>query len=670
MQRPGIHTSNRTMAGSRYTGWLFLLVCLLTVVIYYPGLSGDYMFDDMANILNNKRLDIDALDPESIYAASMSSGSGALRRPVSMVSFALNRHFFGNEPRSWKVINLGIHLLTGLILFLFARQLLRSYRDYRQPSLPDSLVTWLPLVVTALWLVHPLNLTSVLYIVQRMTSLSALFTLCGLLFYVLGRNRTLAGRRGMPLILAGFATFGGLAIFSKENGALLPLFMLIVEMTIFRFRNVRGGLDKPVAGFFVVFVLIPGCAALLMLATSQLNFLAAYHLRDFTLLERVMTEARVLAFYLKMIVLPSISELGLYHDDIAISRGLLEPPTTLLSILALTGLLLTGLLLVKKQPLISLGILWFFCAHLLESTIFPLEIAHEHRNYLADFGILLAVSSAIAAAPYEKLRVVIPVTAAVMFISLFSYNTWLRAGQWSDNYQHAVYEALHHPQSFRSVYVAGRINARLALAGSETSIPDAYKFLQQANSLSDTDIMPLATMIKLSYLLDRPVEQDWFDQMAHKLSTSSVTPNTVNSLFELAGCMKSKCPIPHETMEQMFTLVMENDSLQHTTELQAEAATVYGYFSINIRGNFPRGLELFTHAVNLNPKQTQRWINLINLLIHMGKLEDAEMQLVRFRETETYNGNEDDYRHLQQAIDAKREELRSRAAGLDNRGNS
>jgi hypothetical protein len=657
------------MTGRRFTGWLLLLVCGLTAVSYYPGLSGDYMFDDMANILNNQRLGMESLDPESIYAASMSSGSGVLRRPVSMFSFALNRHFFGDAPRSWKVINLGIHLLTGLALFLFSRLLLRSYRNQREPATSDLLVTWLPLVVTGLWLVHPLNLTSVLYIVQRMTSLSALFAVCGLLFYVLGRSRSLAGRRGMPLILAGFVTFGGLAIFSKENGALLPLFMLVVEMTIFRFRNARGELDKLLTGFFTLTVVIPGVVVLAWLATTEANFLSGYHMRDFTLLERVLTESRVLVFYLKMIILPSISDLGLYHDDITISRGLLEPPTTLLSILALTGLLLTGLLLVKKQPLISLGILWFFCAHLLESTIFPLEIVHEHRNYLATFGILLAISGAIAALPYERLGVVIPVTASVMFISLFSYNTWLRAGQWSDNYQHATYEALHHPQAFRAVYVAGRINARLALAGSEASVPEAYKYLQQANSLSDTDIMPLATMIKLSYLLDRPVKQAWFDEMSEKLSTAPVTPNTINSLYELASCMNGRCSIPHETMEKMFALLMQSDSLEQARGLQAEAATVYGYFTINVRGNFLRGLELFSSAVTLDPKETQRWINLIKLLIHMNKIEEAEHRLAVFRQTRTHSGNNEDYQRLQQAIDAKRTEINSQTA-FNTRDNS
>ena len=171
--------------------WLFLLVCALTAAIYLPGLAGDYVFDDMPNLLNNKRLQIDSLDMESLQGAALSSGSGMLRRPVSMMSFALNRYFFGVAPYSYKAVNLVIHLLTGLGLYLFSRLLVNAYRLCHKPDLPEAATTWLPVIVSGLWLVHPLNLTSVLYIVQRMTSLASLFMVCGLCLYVAGRHRML-----------------------------------------------------------------------------------------------------------------------------------------------------------------------------------------------------------------------------------------------------------------------------------------------------------------------------------------------------------------------------------------------------------------------------------------------------------------------------------------------
>ena len=349
------------MATSRHLVYLrtalLMSAVVLTIAVYLPGLGGDYMFDDMPNLLENHWLEFETPDFDSLYSAALSSGSGPLRRPVSMLSFALNRHFFGLNPYSFKVINLVIHLLTGLALFVLGRMLVRVYRQHHRPELAESVTTWLPLAVTALWLVHPLNLSSVLYIVQRMTSLATLFTVCGLCLYVAGRSRMLEGKRGIPLILTGLLAGGGLAIFSKETGALLPVFMFVIELALFRFRNAGGHRDNFITGFFIIVLLIPACLFLWYVTTNPEWITRGYDMRLFTLTERVLTEARVLVFYLKMIVMPTTVELGMYHDDIALSHGLLSPPATLLSILALAGLFTGAIALLGRQPLISLGIL-------------------------------------------------------------------------------------------------------------------------------------------------------------------------------------------------------------------------------------------------------------------------------------------------------------------------
>jgi hypothetical protein len=206
----------------------FLLACLLAIAVYFPGLSGDYVFDDMQNLLNNTRLPMKELNLENLEAASFSSHAGRLKRPVSMFTFALNRYFFGVNPLPWKIINLAVHLLTGVALFWLASLIMKHYRRHCETSLPRAAECWLPLAVCAIWLVHPLNLTSVLYIVQRMTSLMALFTVLGLCFYIVGRSRLLERRSGWPWIFTGLFGFGALALLSKENGVLLPGYMFIL----------------------------------------------------------------------------------------------------------------------------------------------------------------------------------------------------------------------------------------------------------------------------------------------------------------------------------------------------------------------------------------------------------------------------------------------------------
>ncbi|MGB5541660.1 MAG: tetratricopeptide repeat protein [Gammaproteobacteria bacterium] len=626
--------------------WMAALFCLLTIAVYWPGLAGDYMFDDRPNLLENRRLDMASLDMDSLTGAAWSSTSGALRRPVSMASFALNRYFFGIDPWSYKVVNLGIHLLTGLGLWLLGGLIVRAYVRHRNPDFSATAVRWLPVVVAGLWLVHPLNLTTVLYIVQRMTGLSALFSVAGLCLYLIGRLRMREGRPGLFYILAGLFVFGVLAVLSKESGILLPVFMLVLEISLFRFRDHNEQIDRRIAGFFLLFLALPALLTLLVMLFEP-GKLFSYSSRIFTPLERLMTEARVLMFYLKMIVMPSINELGLYHDDIALSRGLLDPPATLLSVLAIAGLLVTAVALPARQALVSLGILWFFAGHLLESTIIPLELAHEHRNYLADFGILLAAGAFVSQLKMHHRGRLIRIGSAALFLLMFSYTTWIRAGQWADNVQHAIYEAIHHPESMRAVFAAGRIHARLALNGVTESEAEAFDYLERARQLDRTGIMPDATLIILRYHLGRPVDPASFTEIRRKLIEYPLSTSDMSSLKMLTECYGNGCDIPTEVMDELLTLGLDNTK---TPQL----LTIYGFFRINKLGDFDSGLELFREVVERYPGESQHWVNLINLLIVMERYEDAERQLELLRTSNSYGGNAALYDMLENEINTAR----------------
>jgi hypothetical protein len=639
-----------------------VLACLLAVAVYFPGLSGDYVFDDMQNLLTNPRLPMKELNLETLQAASFSSSSGRLKRPVSMFTFALNRYFFGVSPWSYKIINLLIHLMTGVALYWLGTLIMKSYRRLSDPSLSPATETWLPLAICTIWLVHPLNLTGVLYIVQRMTSLTALFTVLGLCCYMVGRSRLLDRQSGWPWIFAGLFGFGGLALLSKENGVLLPCYMFVLELALFRFRGPDDRApDRAVAAYFGVFLLLPALLFLLLLVVQPLSLLGGYSGRDFTLVERVMTQARVLMFYLKQIVAPSISELGLYHDDIAISRGLLDPPATLYASLAISLLLVTGLGLLKRLPLVGLGILWFFCGHLLESTILPLEIAHEHRNYLADFGIILALGGLVAKLPGKRLAPHIRYAAPAIFIALLSYTTWVRAGQWSDNVTHAVYEAMHHPQSPRAVHGAGRIHARLAIYGREGSTEKAYYYLERASEINESGILPDIVMVKLAFLLDIPVKQEWYDRILTKLRLHSINSADLNGLHELSSCQQGICKTPREIMEAIYATVLNHESLRNAGGREAHAYTSYGFYLINVHGEFRNGLDYLYKAVEAQPDAAQNRINLIKALVAMRQYGEAEQQLELFRAAAIPGTSARDFNRLSGMIDDARRQQAEQA---------
>ncbi|MEZ5583815.1 MAG: hypothetical protein R3F37_14660 [Candidatus Competibacteraceae bacterium] len=108
---------------------------LAAVMIYTPGLSGPFFFDDIPHIQNNPHLRPDELNATTLKLAAFSTTHAeSFQRPVSMASFAFNYYFFGEDPTSFKAINLGIHLINGILIFLLAQRLFRLAAQRANPN--------------------------------------------------------------------------------------------------------------------------------------------------------------------------------------------------------------------------------------------------------------------------------------------------------------------------------------------------------------------------------------------------------------------------------------------------------------------------------------------------------------------------------------------------------
>ena len=198
---------------------LFLFIVLL-IAIYQSSLAGSFIFDDFPNIFYNENLQQASFDSlQSLYRAIWSSTAGPLKRPVSMFSFALDHALHGMNPFYFRLTNLLIHALAGIGVFFFARNLLQA--PLLKPGISRRAAFWLALIMATAWLVHPLQLTSVAYIVQRMTSLAGLFMFWGLAAYTHGRLHQLQGQAGLSWVFSAYLLFLPLAALSKENGVLL-----------------------------------------------------------------------------------------------------------------------------------------------------------------------------------------------------------------------------------------------------------------------------------------------------------------------------------------------------------------------------------------------------------------------------------------------------------------
>lgn len=358
--------------------WLLLAT---GYALYLPGQHGMFNFDDSVNLKGLANVQ----DGWSALVFLVTGEASALSRPMALASFLLNWGDWPSAPKGFLYINILIHLLNGALLAWFILRLVRL----AQPQ-PAQRAEWISVSATALWLLSPLLASTSLIIIQRMASLCATFVLTGLLIYLIGLSWETAGRvkRGRWLQVSGIGLGTLLAVLTKENGVLLPLYALILEGTV-----LAGAAELDVARRWRIRLLaIIPALILVYVALIWPTMMAVYAGRDFTLGQRLMTEAVILWDYLRLALLPRPVAFSPFNDDYPVVRGLFEQPWAMI---ALVGWLATAVLAFRQRrrwPLFALASLWYLGGHGLESTVLPLELYFEHRNYLPLIGPVLALS--------------------------------------------------------------------------------------------------------------------------------------------------------------------------------------------------------------------------------------------------------------------------------------
>ena len=357
---------------------LLLLLGVVVVLIYSNTFKSPFHFDDVRVIQDNPRVRLTALSVKNL----MEIGSRGLssNRPVSLISFALNHYFHGYHVMGYHLVNTLIHILTGVFLFF----LLKTILSFPLLGFKDERCVWIPFFTALIWLVHPIQTQSVTYIVQRMNSLSAMFYVLSLLLYIKARLAT--GTSKMWPFFWGCILAGLLSVGSKEIAATLPLFMFLFEWYFFQDLNLTWLKKRslPIAGLLIFIVIL----ILMFLGSHPLDkILSGYETYNFTLSQRLLTEFRVVMYYISLLILPYPSRLNL-DRDYPISYSMLDPITTLLSIVVIAGLIGLAALLAKKKPLVSFCILWFFGNLVIESSFIALDIIFEHRAYLPSMFVI------------------------------------------------------------------------------------------------------------------------------------------------------------------------------------------------------------------------------------------------------------------------------------------
>ena len=380
------------------------LIVLAGAVVYANTMQVPFVMDDRS---------IAGIGQQNLGDILLRGGA----RRVTDLTFALNYRFHAMNVVGYHIINLLVHLSASLALYVTleaALSALKTSFPAGQRTAGDSFfgVLVLPFAVALLFCVHPIQTQAVTYVIQRYTSLASFFYMLSVLFYIKGRLAL--ERHERRAVYLGFASLaaGVLAIGSKQIAVTLPLMLIFLELLLFRGRLINRR-----------FIIACGGALVLLMAMALFRWHGSsfhevlFDLRHLTAddlnISRssyALTQARVVATYLRLLCLP-IGQ-SLVHDY-PVSSSIASPPVIAaiglhlcLTLLALYTFVASRRSLLQgnwekgaSQRLVTLGIVWFYVALLVESSIVPIrDVINEHRVYLSSAGFLLALLAGTALA--------------------------------------------------------------------------------------------------------------------------------------------------------------------------------------------------------------------------------------------------------------------------------
>tara|TARA_R110002020_G_scaffold112746_45_gene259505 strand:- start:8171 stop:10057 length:1887 start_codon:yes stop_codon:yes gene_type:complete len=523
------------------------LLLLAALLVYWPGLGGGFLFDDYPNLLASESWKLSSLEPARLLVAWQSDISGAIGRPLALLSFATNHVFTGLDPRSLKLTNLVMHLANGALVYLVCRLLL----SMTQGPLRDDRKVIAAALVAGAWLLHPLQASTVLYVVQRMEIGAATGTLACVALYLLARRRQLAGRTHQPLFaLSAGALLLGLGF--KESALVAPLLLLAIEVAILGFKG-RSGKAQGLLWAHAAW-LTPALLAYLFWVVPGATSAEAYAHRDYNAGQRLLSQSGILLMYLKQILVPLPDSMLFYYDHIRAPEGIFSAWYVLAAPIGILALIAAAVAARKRWPLASLGMLWFFACHALTSNVIPLELAFEHRNYLALLGPLLVICDA---GMRLTQRLHGDAALSIGFVPLLALAglCLIQSSTWGDPFRLAAALAGRNPDSPRANYALG-VALHQASRGDRDS-PQwslAVRQFEAAAQLPGASALPDQALVIMAAGEDAEISRRRWERLEGKLLQSPLGPENVSALHSVVSCqLESRCDLPDAAV---FDLLM------------------------------------------------------------------------------------------------------------------
>ncbi len=567
-----------------------ILCALLASLCFVPGLEGGFIFDDKGSIQDNNSLRLDGQSStEDILYAIYSFKPGGGSRPLSMLSFAMDYWRAGNlDAPAFKTTNLLIHAFSMLALILLFRRLLAA------TQLPPRRAAAWALLLAMAWAVHPLQVSSVLYVVQRMQMLSTLFLILALWAYLAMRQAQIAGQRSR---LYGVLTmlFWALGFASKEDALMLPLYTLMLELTVLRFCAAQPMLAAALRKGYL-WLTLAGTATYLLIVIPHFWHWQAYFGREFSSWERLLTQGRVLAMYLGQMLLPMPSRMPFFYDDLAISRSLWQPATTLPAWLLIFGLLGWAWRWRTQRSLFSFGILLFFSGHFMTSNVLNLELAFEHRNIFPLIGMTLAIGDLCMAAWQRwPIRPSLALTLTGVVISSLGATTLIRAHVWGEPLRFALETLKWAPHSERAWMMLNVVY--VDRSGFKRNSPDlgmAIAICEKGAEMTDSAVL-LSNAIIYKAIRGDDAKGDW-DKLLPRLQQVVLSAQNQGIIWTLIHNVQRNKPIDKDKVLQAIEIVSARMTFTSNEYLQLAA------FIHNDTDQPDKALPFLRRAVELSPQ--------------------------------------------------------------------
>jgi Tfp pilus assembly protein PilF len=390
-----------------------IILVIIGLITYHNIFDNSFHFDDSVF------LQLDQVINKDYWGLTRFN----LFRVVPFSTFVHDYHSYGNETAGYFYFNLSVHILNAVMCFSLLLLI------FKTPRIKDmEIAKYAPIIAflgSLVYLTHPIQTQAVAYIYQRLASMAAFFYLSSCVLYLSFRLSALRINRIVYFSLMVITFILGL--FTKENTFTLPITLFIFELILFK-KHLK---IRPK----IIIIIVSVVAALVILAQLGLGFDKIFApqkspYNDIITSENyLLTQFRVLSTYWRLLFLPYGQHLDHYFP---LSESFFEVKT-LLGFLFNLSIIGVGFLSLKKHPLISLGVFWFYITIIIESSVIPIkDVLFEHRLYLPMFGFLLIVLYVCFRFINKKFFDYI-VIFFIMVSILFSYLSYQRNRVWQND---------------------------------------------------------------------------------------------------------------------------------------------------------------------------------------------------------------------------------------------